>query len=81
MIKKTLSTFTGALLLGFGIGTIILKEFELSSITITLITIFSLIVGGFLVALSLTMKKTIKKEIEDEKDKTSDNNSEPGIQG
>jgi general stress protein CsbA len=80
MIKKTFSLFTGALLLGFGIGTIILKEFELSSIVITLITVVSLIIGGFLIALSLTMKKK-EKIIEEKKDENqvSDNNSEPGV--
>jgi len=82
-MKKTISIFTGALFLGLGIGTIILKEVELSSLLITLITITCLVVGGFLTAIGLTIKKPKQEEPKKENNEkeNSNNNSEPGIQG
>lgn len=70
--------------MGVGVGTILIGETELSSISITLITIACLVLGGFLIATGITTKhkvqEVIKEEVKNEDDEEdSDNNSESGI--
>lgn len=66
-MNKNILIFTGALFLGFGIGTVVLGEIELKPIFITLITSGSLVLGGFFLAIGITSKVKKEEKIEEEK--------------
>ncbi len=55
----------GFLLIGFGIGTIVSKNFQIGETNYWLITICSLVLGGFLTALGVAKKIPKKEKIEE----------------
>ena len=59
---KALSNFTGAALIGFGLGIILAQNWPASHLVYLIILIVALVAGGFLFALGANAKKKIKEQ-------------------
>ena len=52
----------GLLLIGFGIGMTVSKDFQVGETTYWLVIVYSLVLGGFITALGIAKKVSEKKE-------------------